>query len=80
MEIAKALIHKHGVDPDQIVALTPYSAQKEEIKAHLENQKVAGVVVKTITESQGVYRGLTAGVRVVVCNCCPYSPKFQFYN
>ena len=53
VEIAKVLIHTHGVDPDKIAALTPYSAQKEEIRAQLENQNITGVVVKTITESQG---------------------------
>jgi len=53
VEIAKVLIRKHGVDPDKIAALTPYSAQKEEIREQLENQNITGVVVKTITESQG---------------------------
>ena len=53
VEIAKVLIHKHGVDPDMIAALTPYSAQKEEIRAQLENQNITGVLVKNITESQG---------------------------
>jgi len=53
VDIAKVLIHIHGVDPDMIAALTPYSAQKEEIRAQLENQNITGVLVKTITESQG---------------------------
>jgi len=33
--------------------LSPYSAQKEEIKIQLTKRKVTGVTVKTITESQG---------------------------
>jgi len=49
-----------------IAALTPYSAQKEEIRAQLENQNITGVLVKTITESQGAQRN-DAVVRILVC-------------
>ena len=38
---------------NQIAALTPYSAQKEEIKKHLKARKLSDVQVKTVTESQG---------------------------
>ena len=37
----------------EIAAITPYSAQKEEIKKYLERENVKGVTVKTITDSQG---------------------------
>jgi superfamily I DNA and/or RNA helicase len=41
------------VTQDNITALTPYSAQKEEIKKRLQEQKLLTIPVKTITESQG---------------------------
>ena len=55
VQIAKRLIDTHKVVPKQIAALSPYSAQREEIKKQLERQHVTGVQVKTITESQGDY-------------------------
>jgi len=53
VEIAEVLIHAHKISSGQIAVLTPYSAQKEEIKIQLTKRKVTGVTVKTITESQG---------------------------
>jgi superfamily I DNA and/or RNA helicase len=42
------------VTQDNITALTPYSAQKEEIKKRLQDEKLpVKISVKTITESQG---------------------------
>ena len=39
----------------EIAVLTPYSAQKEEIKKQIRpKQSLNGIVIKTITESQGV--------------------------
>ena len=49
----KVLIDDHAIDPRQIAALTPYSAQREEIRKQMKKQRVTGVQVKTITESQG---------------------------
>ena len=49
----KKLTEIYRVHPSEIVALTPYSAQKEEITSQLRKQKVNGIQVKTITESQG---------------------------
>lgn len=45
----KVLIEKFKVDPGKIAVLTPYSAQREELKRRLNNI----VEIKTITESQG---------------------------
>lgn len=53
MHIAKILIEVHEVAPGEIAVLTPYSAQKAEIKRQMERQDITGVEVKTITESQG---------------------------
>ena len=53
VEIMKALIDNHTIDPRQIAALTPYSAQREEIRKQMKKQRVTRVEVKTITESQG---------------------------
>lgn len=53
VQIAKVLLNKNKVKPKQIAAITSYSAQREEIKREMERQKVTGVQVKTITESQG---------------------------
>ena len=46
---------------EEIAALTPYSAQREEIRKELQNSGVRGVRVKTITDSQGTFmiRGTT---------------------
>jgi len=49
----KVLIDNHTIDPRQIAALTPYSAQREEIRKQMKKRRVNGVEVKTITESQG---------------------------
>ena len=49
------LTEVHRVHPNEIVVLTPYSAQKVEIKRIAEKQKITEVEVKTITESQGEY-------------------------
>ena len=53
MEIVEVLIHTHKISSSEIAVLSPYSAQKEEIKIQLTKRKVTGVAVKTITESQG---------------------------
>lgn len=47
---------RHHVAQNQIAALTPYSAQKDEIKKYLSKKdpKLSGVHVKTVTESQGI--------------------------
>lgn len=55
MDIASALVTKHRVSQDQIAALTPYSAQKEEIKIYLKARNLSQIQVKTVTESQGNY-------------------------
>jgi len=52
----KVLMDKHTIDPKHIAALTPYSAQREEIRKQMKKQRVSGVEVKTITESQGKQR------------------------
>ena len=65
VQIVKTLVDTHKVDPKQIAALTPYSAQREEIKKQLERQHITGVQVKTITESQGDYN---------TCNHMPHIP------
>ncbi len=52
-QIAKTLITVHGVSPKEVAAITPYSAQREEIRKQLQTQAVSDVLVKTITESQG---------------------------
>ena len=50
----KALRDEHRFDLRKVTALTPYSAQKHEIKREMERRDVVGPQVKTITESQGV--------------------------
>lgn len=45
---------KYQVAQNQIAALTPYSAQKEEIKRILRENNVPDIQVKTVTESQGL--------------------------
>jgi superfamily I DNA and/or RNA helicase len=47
------LVTRHGVAQKQIAALTPYSAQKEEIKKYLKLKALPDITVKTVTESQG---------------------------
>ena len=47
------LVNRHHVTEASITALTPYSAQKEEIKKRLQDKKLLTIPVKTITESQG---------------------------
>ena len=46
---------QHRVAQNEIAALTPYSAQKDEIKKCLlkKDPKLSNVQVKTVTESQG---------------------------
>ena len=73
---------RHSVPNEQIAILTPYSAQKEEIKERLkqrreqqkrqrtqqqkqpQQQRILGdVLVKTITESQGIsYKSLIIAI------------------
>lgn len=52
-EIAAVLVNQHKVSQASITALTPYSAQKEELKKRLQEKRLLDVPVKTITESQG---------------------------
>ena len=52
-EIAAVLVNQYRVKQTSILALTPYSAQKEEIKKRLQDRKLITIPVKTITESQG---------------------------
>ena len=52
-EVAAVLVNRHHVTEASITALTPYSAQKEEIKKRLQDKKLLTIPVKTITESQG---------------------------
>ena len=47
------LVTTHRVAQTQIAALTPYSAQKEEIKKYLKDYGLSDIRVKTVTESQG---------------------------
>ena len=54
--IARELINKYGVEAKEIAALTPYSAQRQEIRKELRNFGVKDVLVKTITDSQGTYK------------------------
>ena len=54
----------HKVATTEIAVLTPYSAQKAEIKKQMEKQGITGVEVKTITESQGNTSNTVAGVIV----------------
>ncbi len=49
------LVARHKVAQKQIAALTPYSAQKEEIKKYLRARNLSDITVKTVTESQGDY-------------------------
>ena len=51
--IAHVLHTKHGVPVAKLAALTPYSAQREELRKQLNRRALPGVTVKTITESQG---------------------------
>ncbi len=39
---------------EEIAAITPYSAQKEEIKKQLKQLELEAVMVKTITDAQGI--------------------------
>jgi len=38
---------------NEVAVITPYSAQKEEIRKQLAEKDLVDVAVKTITESQG---------------------------
>ena len=65
------LVTKHKVAQDKIAALTPYSAQKEEIKKYLRGRDLSRIQVKTVTESQGnssihIYQS-HAAVHNIVC-------------
>ena len=55
MELASTLISRHNVKPGEIAVITPYSAQKEEVKKQLKQKGkgVENVIVKTITDAQG---------------------------
>ena len=48
----EVLVNTFKVPPREVAALTPYSAQREEIKKKLQERRIA-IEVKTITESQG---------------------------
>ena len=52
-EIAAFLVRRR-VPQERIAALTPYSAQKEEIKRYLSRERLSDIQVKTVTESQGI--------------------------
>ena len=52
----KALRDKHNFDLRNVAALTPYSAQKDEIEREMENEGIDGPQVKTIINSQGIYK------------------------
>lgn len=52
--IASVLVSQYRVKQNQIAALTPYSAQKEEIKRCLNANNVSDIKVKTVKESQGL--------------------------
>ena len=52
-KIASILVTRHQVKENEIAALTPYSAQKEEVKKHLLDKGLSTMQVKTVTESQG---------------------------
>lgn len=54
VSIAKTLVQRHHVPNREIAVLTPYSAQKEEIKKRMNAQHLGDILVKTITESQGM--------------------------
>ena len=58
VRILRLLTTKFGVHPREVAALTPYSAQREEIKRRLESKRLTGIEVKTITESQGMHLDL----------------------
>ena len=49
----KTLHSAHNFDLRKVAALTPYSAQKDEIKREMKEERIDGPQVKTITESQG---------------------------
>ena len=70
-KIASVLVTRHRVKENQIAALTPYSAQKEEIKKHLLAKGLSAMQAKTITESQGynhyTYMPEPALIRTLVC-------------
>ena len=53
MDIARVLHNIHKVEFSQMAVLTPYSAQKEEIKKLADQAKLTGLKVASITESQG---------------------------
>lgn len=56
--IAETLVCQYKVPSEEIAVLTPYSAQKEVIKDKLKQRRELRnktILVKTITESQGVY-------------------------
>ena len=56
--IAETLVCQYKVSSREIAVLTPYSAQKEVIKDKLNQRrelKNKNILVKTITESQGMY-------------------------
>ena len=53
-KIARELIITYRINSEEIAALTPYSAQREEIRRELRSYGVRGVRVKTITDSQGM--------------------------
>ena len=59
-----------------MAALTPYSAQREEIRRELRNHGVSHVPVKTITDSQGnfIYSSI-----YIILDACMDNP-FQLYN
>lgn len=62
MEVAELLVSNYHVSPEEIAVITPYSAQKEEIKTRLKTTCVDGIAVKTITESQGKFISIQLGM------------------
>ena len=54
------------MEAKEIAALTPYSAQRQEIRKELDNHKVKNVRVKTITDSQGTNTMAPANSKVII--------------
>uniref|UniRef100_UPI003AB08215 3'-5' exoribonuclease HELZ2-like n=1 Tax=Centroberyx gerrardi TaxID=166262 RepID=UPI003AB08215 len=53
VKIAQKLVKESNVEQQSIVILSPYNAQVSEIKAGLQDIKMSGIPVTTITKSQG---------------------------
>ena len=59
VEIVDTLIRQYKINPDSIATITPYSAQKEEIRKELDSHGLKAVKAKSITDSQGVTQCIT---------------------